>query len=56
MCFGASGFRVEDLGFASFEVQGMLGGPCGFVSRVISTLIGVISNSNCSYHTYNPNY
>ena len=26
------------------------------VSKVISTLIGVISNDNCSYPVYNPNY
>ena len=26
------------------------------LSRVISTLVGVISSYNCSYLTYNPNY
>ena len=34
----------------------VLGGSWDLVSRVRSTLIGVISNCNCSYLTCNPNY
>ena len=34
----------------------LLGGSSDLVSRVISTLIGVISNYNYSYLTYNPSY
>ena len=34
----------------------ILGGSWDLVSRVISTLIGVISNYNYSYLTYNPSY
>ena len=35
---------------------GVVGGSWDLVSRVICTLIGVISNYNCSYLTYNPTY
>ena len=34
----------------------ILGGSWDLVSRVISTLIGIISNSHYSYLTYNPSY
>ena len=34
----------------------ILGGSWDLVSRVISTLIGVISNYNYSFLTYNPSY
>ena len=34
----------------------LLGGSWGLVSRIRSTLIGVISNYSCSYLTYNPTY
>ena len=34
----------------------VLGGSWDLVSRVISTLIGVISNYNCSYLPCNPTY
>ena len=34
----------------------ILTGSWDLVSRVISTLVGVISNYNCSYLTYNSNY
>ena len=34
----------------------LLGGSWDLVSRVISTVIGVISNYNCTYLTYNPSY
>ena len=36
--------------------RGLLGGSWDLVSKVISTLIGVISNCNYSYPIYNPNY
>ena len=38
------------------NILSLLGGSWDLVSRVISTLIGVISNYNCTYLTYNPNY
>ena len=34
----------------------ILGGSWDLVSRVISTLIGVISVCTCTYLAYNPNY
>ena len=34
----------------------ILGGSWDLVSRVISTLVGVISNYNYSCLTYNPSY
>ena len=46
------------LGFGGFGlglgVQGVLGGSWDLVSKVISTLIGAISNYKYSYHNYNP--
>ena len=44
--------------FPNLRVQprGILGGSWDLVSRVISTLIGVISKYNYSYLTYNPTY
>ena len=35
---------------------GVFGGLWDLVSRVISTLSGVITNYNCTYLTYNPSY
>ena len=34
----------------------ILGGSWDLVSRVISTVLGVLSNYNYSYLTYNPSY
>ena len=34
----------------------LLGGSWDLVSKVISTLIGVISSYKYSYHNYNPSY
>ena len=48
----AEGFFIRVQGFP----QTLLGGSWDLASRVISTLIGVISHYNCTYLTYNPNY
>ena len=38
------------------ETLTILGGSWDLVSKVISTLIGVISSYKYSYHSYNPSY
>ena len=38
------------------ELIHLLGGSWDLVSKVISTLIGVISSYKYSYHNYNPSY
>ena len=52
--FGVQGCR--GLGFRVQGVGGLLGGSRDLVSKVISPLIGVISNYKYSYLIYNPSY
>ena len=40
----------------AIEPQGILGGSWDLVSKVVSTLIGVISSYKYSYPNYNPSY
>ena len=46
----------EELATAMLSEAGLLGGSRDLVSKVISPLIGVISNYKYSYLIYNPSY
>ena len=60
--WGWRGSAVRRLGFNRFEEAFLwdcwaaLGGSLDLVSKVISTLIGVIIKYNYRYLVYNPNY